>query len=376
MKYHVIVPILFIVFVFGSCNQSKSADAGSSSSEKTKSVIVIDESARKKFNDFVKNVRLVQLETNDNCLISDLSNIVCYNDRIYILGAEEQVVVFDHTGKHLFSINKKGEGGDEYVTLEDFYVDSKGVHIYDNVRGNLLLYSHDGVFQQKQTVLPYQDKIVPTKDGFLGFIFSPQAKEYRVSRFDNNGDVIARYLQENPNRKCITRSYHNPLINVGRDFWLIGDIEPQITVLDAEGVPMDTIQFDFVGYNAPEHLQKKNNLNKQRFPDTKDLESKVIFGLNSAHITGNWLSVTTMDIVFFMADLFYNLKTGDVLKMSDAKGSALEYTNGICGTIGDEFIAEIQVSSIIDTYKEIESLKDLDLNIEDNPVLCFFSLKD
>lgn len=375
MKKDLIVAILAVAFAFGSCCQPKSADTGSSFTEKTNNIVVIDKSAKKEFNDFVENVRLVKLETNDNCLISDLSSLVCYKDRIYIIGAEEQVVVFDNTGKHLFSLNKKGEGADEYVILRDFYVDDKGVHIYDSARGNLLHFSHDGMFLQKQTVYPSQDKIVPVEDGFLGFIFSPQANDYRVSLFDNNGAVIAQYLQEDAKRKCISSSYHKPLISVGRDFWLIGDLEPLITVLNGDGVPKDTIQFDFVGYNASKQLQKKNNLDKVHYPDRNDFESKVIFGLNSTHKIANWLSVETIGSVFY-STILYNLKTGDLLFMRDAKGFALEYTYGIWATSGEEFITELQVSSVIDVYKDIESLKDLDLSIEDNPVLCFFSLKN
>jgi hypothetical protein len=74
--------------------------------------------------DLVESTDVVQLETSDDCLISNVSKALFYDDRYYILDKNQLIVFcFDSQGKFLFKINRRGHGPEEYSALEDIEID-------------------------------------------------------------------------------------------------------------------------------------------------------------------------------------------------------------------------------------------------------------
>lgn len=67
-------------------------------------------------------VRLIPLETNDSILIGRINKIKKFEGHYFVLADEKQVFRFDETGKYLGSLNKRGEGPEEYTSIIDFDV--------------------------------------------------------------------------------------------------------------------------------------------------------------------------------------------------------------------------------------------------------------
>lgn len=68
------------------------------------------------------SVRLIPLETNDTLLIGRINKIKKFEGDYYVLANEKQVFRFDETGKYIGSLNKWGEGPEEYTSIIDFDV--------------------------------------------------------------------------------------------------------------------------------------------------------------------------------------------------------------------------------------------------------------
>lgn len=68
------------------------------------------------------SVRLIPLETNDTILIGRINKIKKFEGHYFVLADEKQVFRFDETGKYLGSLNKRGEGPEEYTSIMDFDV--------------------------------------------------------------------------------------------------------------------------------------------------------------------------------------------------------------------------------------------------------------
>ena len=65
-----------------------------------------------KISELIKDVKYIPLETSDNSLISHISAVDIYKDRIYIVDniMQNKVYIFDIDGKFIKAIGQKGGG--------------------------------------------------------------------------------------------------------------------------------------------------------------------------------------------------------------------------------------------------------------------------
>jgi len=106
----------------------------------------------------IRNYSFVPLETNEDCLISEISALRCHGDRFYILDkyAAQKVFVFDSKGKFLYKIDKTGRGYGEYVEPNSFDVDSGGrVYVQDLQSRKMIVYQRDSAVTEVKTRLPF-----------------------------------------------------------------------------------------------------------------------------------------------------------------------------------------------------------------------------
>ena len=67
------------------------------------------------------NVKIVKLETTDECLLSDIRQVDYANGLIYIADRVSQaILIFDESGKYVGRIGQRGEGPGEYSRLGRF----------------------------------------------------------------------------------------------------------------------------------------------------------------------------------------------------------------------------------------------------------------
>lgn len=121
--------------------------------------IDLDQNDQVSIVDFIDSVSIVLLETNDKSLIGDMSKIIPYNNRYYILDMRLQAILcFENNGKFLFKIDQRGRGPEEYSYLEDFNIDPYNNEIMLLVPfGEILYFNLDGHFLSKVS-LPSKTK--------------------------------------------------------------------------------------------------------------------------------------------------------------------------------------------------------------------------
>ena len=95
----------------------------------------------------------VKLETNENCLLDEILNIVVADDKFF-LHVGSGVFVFDKTGKFLNRIGTKGNGPNEYIGISAMAVDeqAKCVVLNDQTKLRLMKHHYDGSFIES---IPY-----------------------------------------------------------------------------------------------------------------------------------------------------------------------------------------------------------------------------
>ena len=98
-------------------------------------------------HDLVEAVEYIPLETNEEHFIKWINKIIPYKGRYYILSGGS-IFVFDHLGKFIFTINRKGPGPGEYRALEDFLIDEKSdqIELYDRGNRKVIRFDLEGNF--------------------------------------------------------------------------------------------------------------------------------------------------------------------------------------------------------------------------------------
>lgn len=104
---------------------------------------------------FVDSISYVKLESKNENLIGEISDIEFINNRFYILDKiQSSIFVFDLLGNFMSKIDNRGQGPKEYLYLTAFDVNSldNSIHIYDGMKKKMIIYSEKGVFLRSFSV--------------------------------------------------------------------------------------------------------------------------------------------------------------------------------------------------------------------------------
>jgi hypothetical protein len=141
--------------------------------------------------DFFDTVIAVQLETTDDCLVSNMiDRIKEFNGRYFLIDRKQNAFFcFDSTGKYLFKIQSRGQGPNEYMWLDDFCIDTfNNQLILLDPFGAILSYDLDGKFISKTRLPPensaYNEIFVMNRDTLL-FVSLAQYQILYYSRKEN-----------------------------------------------------------------------------------------------------------------------------------------------------------------------------------------------
>ena len=140
--------ILPLILLFG---------CGSSSDSST----IFDLNSRDSISitDFVDHIDIVQLESNSQSLLSNIAQLIFYNDNFYIRDSRQQALFcFSKTGDFKYKISSIGRGPEEYSSLGYFNIDPYNDRLMLLAPfGEILYFDLNGKFIKK-TALPSECK--------------------------------------------------------------------------------------------------------------------------------------------------------------------------------------------------------------------------
>jgi len=138
--------ILLVVICFSMCKQKPQSN----------DIIFVDMDQPEKASlfDYFSSIELIPLETSQDVLIAAISKIIFLDGKYYTHDPLQSIIhVFDHTGKFIFKIDKKGKGPGEYSHIEDFIINpfSNNFELLE-AYGSVHLYDLSGVYIESKRV--------------------------------------------------------------------------------------------------------------------------------------------------------------------------------------------------------------------------------
>lgn len=93
---------------------------------------------------------IIPLETNDNCLLSEVTRISLVDDKIVVLDRKTMgAYVFNRDGSYHAKVKAVGNGPGEYSHFNDFVITKSHIGVLSPATGEILLYNYQGVFEKK-----------------------------------------------------------------------------------------------------------------------------------------------------------------------------------------------------------------------------------
>ena len=164
------IHICWCILYFTACHES---------SDKSDFLVIpvdVNQNYPVRLSEISEEIQKVELETSDDCLIKFIEKVLLVEDRIFVLDRQAGgiIQVFDYSGKFLFSINKRGQGPGEYLTILNISADEVNNHIYIASPNKIIRYASDnGNFIDECTRVRFPEYIRFENDLLHVFDYNP-----------------------------------------------------------------------------------------------------------------------------------------------------------------------------------------------------------
>lgn len=384
---------LFVSFgLFVSCNHlRKSASADFSNvinieynTEKTREV---------KLDKLIDAFSYVKLETNANCLIGEIEQVVVLDSLIIISdpGIANSIYVFDINGKFRNRISRVGNAQNEYLDIQYVFVNSHNeLGIVDNVKDAVLFFSLDGKFQRSVNN-PYPNTGMDYVNGDTVAFFVANITSFPDKTANRSYFVIADdeykplyYLGEDPN-------YFYPEVHFQRGQNLYRYDDNLYC-----GLTFDNTIYR-IGTSGVE-AKYQLTLSPEKIYEMKmeDFETRDKFISKFEHFTtfsGGFIECKDFALFRYrfpenwqhpFRTVLYNRNNGTLVALADdVEAPELSYFYVPCNRYGDNTIVEAM--SAVDVIRKRDALfgdgvpRDMEplydgLSVDSNPVLFFYNI--
>lgn len=326
------------------------------------------------FNDHFEVAEIIQIQTNEDFLISDIKKMIRYKDKIILLsGANNSVFVIKASdGTILTGINKIGTGPGESKTIIDIAFDesSEQILIYNDYY-KLLFFDMQGTFLSEIKVdgtfegISWYDEEVFFHSKLEGYSCYP----YLLKAF-NQKDNVWKEIGDN-------RKVDFPIRSVGRQMvrskhlWFTAPLDFNLFYFGGNQVSVP-YHVSLPNAGLDERLVKESISNPQKFFEAV-AGKQLNYAINSVRETTGYLIFRANQRGIFMMDKKENMLYWETSVKADKLG--VELTNYYPHDGDDDKIMFVLPA---ETYiRQLEANPDrrtmaLDVKEDDNPILVFY----
>lgn len=156
---------------------------------------------------FVESISYIPLETSDESLMARVSEIIIKDTYIYAVDSEQKIVfIFDKKGGFVSKLDRRGEGPDEYLSMQGVLVDDEetAITVFDYRGANSRTINYDvhtlEPIDKNPLFLPNGSAVRKEKEKDI-YYFAAQQQENTINDEITNADIIA--VGENNTQKAL-----------------------------------------------------------------------------------------------------------------------------------------------------------------------------
>lgn len=157
------------------------------------------------YSSFVDSLSYISLETGDECLIGEITDVIFTSRYIFILDNHQQTVwAFFPSGQFSHAICRRGEAPDEYIKLVQFEYDSlnEELLLLDGWSKSVLRYTVSGDFIGRVTFDIYPGDFKKTFDGYLLSLLGAPDSIAGVYHYDVQANEYVKLVGRSHNLSC------------------------------------------------------------------------------------------------------------------------------------------------------------------------------
>lgn len=242
--------------------------------------------------DIIDSVDIISLQGTDSW-IQKIDKVVESDTLLYVMDQKSKAVyVFSHTGQSLSKISNVGHAANEYIEIDDIFVDKQDgcINILCGLDKKILKYNAAGTKLLEVITLPMSfRRIVSYDGGYVGFMgnCSEDGKAFHnLWVMDKDFKILNSYVDINPNLEGIYNSdiatfseHENNLYffsDSGRDVYRLNGISSKPSLL---------FMLD-CGEANPHHLTAEDYSNWQRM---FEISNKYVMNISDFRETDNYI---------------------------------------------------------------------------------------
>jgi hypothetical protein len=152
----------------------------------------------------ISDVQVINLDC-DKVIFGDVSKIVKYNNRIYLMDNRHNnaILIYDTVGNFVHSISKYGQGPEEYLQLSDIFInpDDETLNIISRIDKKMLKYDLDGNRLIKINKLPKAfTRVAKTENGYIGYMgnYGENSDAYNVWVMSDSLKLLDSHFKIDP----------------------------------------------------------------------------------------------------------------------------------------------------------------------------------
>ena len=386
-KDRIIALLCFLFLMFFSCKDKKHQTVIKSDTAK----IITLSSFEQSFQDttFFKSPKIIVLETTDESLLAEISRIISCDSLLFIFDdSQDQLFVFDITGKYIQKINHKGQGPKEYNQICDFTVDSdkKQIILSADRPAKLMYYTYDCKFIKEENQPMYYPQLVKDRNLFY-FIKDSRLYKNQVHILNTETGIKTESLEMLDIKNNLFLKGNS--LTRGQNILFVRRYDNSIYELINEDI-IKKYHFDFKKHSLPERFIKESD---ERIISRESRENKYIYSMSNVFNGDRYMMFYT-NVGIFIYDMLNETLIGyENMKITYLKFVMapydfdfdyylpLENTDKIVFFIEDPLFIKRIVERNPDKLKQDKDYLELmdivsKMTDDNNPILFIYDFKD
>lgn len=209
--------------------------------------------------ELIESITIVPLQTISESLLGSELQVVAIGDNFLIVDLSKNLITrFSSDGQFLNHIGRHGRGGNEYVTIDNVFVDEeRQIHVYSSPNSCEYIYNLAGVFIEKMVVKAKARQIYRNGKTLWAYSgFSNGAYPERLLRIQND-EIVEKYLFSEA--RIFSFGDISPVfISAGKQLFLREQLTNCIYQIE-DNLIHTVYKFDFGKYAIPRDFFEQND---------------------------------------------------------------------------------------------------------------------